>query len=132
MRIRKFSVKGLHGLIDAQLDFHSDLTVIVGRNGSGKTSVLDLISNLLRLDLEVLRRTTFTEAILELEDAEYPNAQISVHTNRGTRSVTLMLQDAQQATVPLDIVEPVEHIVPWFSTSSTAITTYSGIFTPAG
>ena len=56
MYIKHFEVEGLHGFVEAKLDFFRDLTIIVGRNGSGKTSVLDLISHLLRLDLEAIKK----------------------------------------------------------------------------
>jgi len=41
--IREFSVTNLNGQLTANLTFHSDLNLITGRNGSGKTTVLKLL-----------------------------------------------------------------------------------------
>ena len=68
MRVDRFTVEGLHGFVDASLDFFPDLTIIVGRNGSGKTSVLDLMSHLIRLDLEAIGKANFSTATLTLHD----------------------------------------------------------------
>jgi energy-coupling factor transporter ATP-binding protein EcfA2 len=41
--IRHFEVRGLNDHVDADLDFHEDLNILTGRNGSGKTSLLKLL-----------------------------------------------------------------------------------------
>lgn len=51
MRITNLSVTGLHGFIDAELMFKDDLAIIVGVNGAGKTSLLNLASYILKLDI---------------------------------------------------------------------------------
>lgn len=51
MRIANVSVTGLHGFIDADLNFENDLVIIVGANGAGKTSILNLTSYALKLDI---------------------------------------------------------------------------------
>ncbi|SIT40089.1 hypothetical protein BN2476_230380 [Paraburkholderia piptadeniae] len=64
MPIQQFHVRGLHGLIDARVDFNDDLTVIVGMNGSGKTSILTMMSDMLRFDVARLLDTQFESASL--------------------------------------------------------------------
>lgn len=59
MILIKFTVTRLHNLIDADIDFHDDINIVVGRNGSGKTSILALISSLIRMDIENIKSMLF-------------------------------------------------------------------------
>ena len=44
MQINKLKVVGLFGYIDKEIDFNSDLSLLVGINGSGKTSILNILN----------------------------------------------------------------------------------------
>lgn len=59
MRITSIEVTGLHGFISDKLVFDSELAIIVGMNGAGKTSILNLTANLLKLDIPNLAKTHF-------------------------------------------------------------------------
>jgi len=44
MKIKKLEIKGLHGNSEPLiLDFNSDLNILSGRNGAGKTTILKLM-----------------------------------------------------------------------------------------
>lgn len=64
MPIQQFHVRRLHGFIDARVEFNDDLTVIVGMNGSGKASILTMMSDMLRFDVARLIETKFETASL--------------------------------------------------------------------
>lgn len=59
MYIESVAVKGLHQVIDADLNFQSDLGIIVGINGAGKTSIINLMAHLVRLNIPELLRISF-------------------------------------------------------------------------
>jgi len=59
MRITNIRVVGLHGFISDELTFDNELAIIVGMNGAGKTSILNLTANLLKLDIPALAKTRF-------------------------------------------------------------------------
>ena len=59
MRITRICVVGLHGFISDELAFDNELAIIVGMNGAGKTSILNLAANLLKLDIPALAKTQF-------------------------------------------------------------------------
>lgn len=70
MPIQQFHVRRLHGLIDARVDFNNDLTILVGMNGSGKTSILTMITDMLRFDVPRLLQTEFEHASLLFSTSE--------------------------------------------------------------
>jgi predicted ATP-binding protein involved in virulence len=47
VKLKTLTVKNFRGLADLTLDFHPRLTVLVGENGIGKTSILDALAILL-------------------------------------------------------------------------------------
>ena len=59
MQITKFEVKRLHGTLTKDVDFQASLNLVVGINGSGKTSILNCISWLLKPDFGRLCTTQF-------------------------------------------------------------------------
>lgn len=64
MHINRVSVSGLHGFIDATIDLTDDLAIIVGVNGAGKTSILNLTAHLLRLNLMELLSVAFVSLVV--------------------------------------------------------------------
>ncbi len=48
MIIKKLTVKNFRGIRTLELSFNSNLTVIVGRNGAGKTTILDAVATMLQ------------------------------------------------------------------------------------
>lgn len=81
MIIKNFEVSGLHGIIDANLVFYDDLNVIVGLNGAGKTSVLTLLTALIRVDFEQVSEIPFEYVKVVLHDATVGDIIISGQNN---------------------------------------------------
>lgn len=48
MILQSLQIKDFRGIRDLEIDFHEQLTVIVGRNGAGKTSILDALAGMLQ------------------------------------------------------------------------------------
>ena len=46
MKINKLSIKGLYGVYDYDVKFNKDITFLYGINGSGKTTVLNIVSSI--------------------------------------------------------------------------------------
>lgn len=59
MQLEKLKILGLYGYIDKVIDFNSDLTLLVGINGSGKTSILNILYWILKPSLPNLCVTEF-------------------------------------------------------------------------
>ncbi len=54
MQLRTLSIRGLYRTLNLDVVFHEEVTLLVGINGSGKTSVLNVIDWLLRPDIQKL------------------------------------------------------------------------------
>ena len=59
MKITRFLGRSLHGHLDLDIEFFDDLTFITGKNGSGKTTVLNLIASILLPRLDYLAAAHF-------------------------------------------------------------------------
>ena len=99
MRVDSFVVNGLHGIIETDLTFRPDMNVIVGRNGSGKTSVLDLLSHIIRLDLPSIAKIQFSNATLTLSD--YNNEKFTVRLETIGAELTIAIQYADSKPASL-------------------------------
>lgn len=102
MKLIHFTVDRLHGFLDIDLAFKDDITIIVGRNGSGKTSALNLISDFLRLDLVSLKKVPFSAARLELSDSVAGKVVIVASNDDSSKEITITIGDSA-ATFPLSI-----------------------------
>jgi predicted ATPase len=83
MKITNLKVEKLHGYIDKDIDFESDLTLLVGINGSGKTSILNLINWLISPSLPQLCVTEFKSLTLNF-DYRKESYEIKCKHNKAT------------------------------------------------
>jgi predicted ATPase len=68
--VEKFEIKNLWGKQDYQFDFHKDLNILTGDNGSGKTTILKLMWYMLSGHIKLaLSEVVFDEAVLTTEIA---------------------------------------------------------------
>ena len=69
MKIHKFQGRGVNGHLDINLDFHNDCSFLTGINGSGKTTVLNLISSLITPNWELLSWYKFEQLKLKIQNS---------------------------------------------------------------
>lgn len=65
MRLLKLSINNLYGSLNREIKFNEELNLLVGINGSGKTSILNVIDWLLRPNLTELALVEFDSLSLE-------------------------------------------------------------------
>lgn len=94
MRLQSLNIKKLHGFLDISITFYDDLTVIVGVNGSGKTSALTLMSAILRLDIMSIRRIKFDSAELKAIGNAGQPIQIEALNVEGEFQLTLFTNES--------------------------------------
>lgn len=77
--ISKLSVKKLWGSRDIEINFNKDVNIFIGRNGTGKTTIINLISSILNLDTKMLNTIDFEYAEIVLQEhsgAKKPSIEI--------------------------------------------------------
>ena len=106
MQIHKIIIKKLYGYIDKEIDFNDDINLLVGINGSGKTSVLNLINWLLKPSFQNLCVTEYEEIDLffqfKKEEYKLTSRQDKVEVTIDIENLTIQKKyDKIQATFKL-------------------------------
>jgi predicted ATP-dependent endonuclease of OLD family len=81
MKINRVWAKNLHGNLTFDISLHSGINLLVGVNGSGKTSILNIIKWITSADVAMLSITEFREVGIEITLSTRRKATISVTQN---------------------------------------------------
>ena len=84
-RIKRIQIAGLWGARSVDISFNPKVNILIGPNGSGKTTVLNFIRFVLTADVQALADTEFETITLTLEDF---NA-------RRTRTIRVTVDDSK-------------------------------------
>lgn len=98
MQINKLIIKGLYGYIDKTINFNEDLTLLVGINGSGKTSILNIINWLLRPSISNLCVTEFKTIQLFFN---FKNVDYEIICKHNKATFTYNIKTANEKYNPL-------------------------------
>ena len=85
MRITKLRIRKLYGSMDKTIVFRDELNLLVGINGSGKTSILNAIDWLLRPNLVKLATTHFESLLLNFVHNEEHHELQAKQNNKQVR-----------------------------------------------
>lgn len=94
IRVKKLKLENFRGFDQLELEFHQDLTVLIGDNGAGKTAILDCLATLLNI---------FTIEIIKEEKGLGPSVSnieiLDIKTDKfETTAEICLLVDYKQAT----------------------------------
>lgn len=109
MQIDKLIIKGLYGYIDKTISFNEDLTLLVGINGSGKTSILNIINWLLRPSIPSLCVTEFKTIQLFIQFRSI-NYEITCKHNKTTFRYNIKTEKEKYNPLIVRIVTPPSEI----------------------
>ncbi len=68
--ISKVEIQGFWGKYKAVAALHDDVNIFIGRNGSGKTTFMDLLQGVLRVEPRILAAVDFESVTISLHDGE--------------------------------------------------------------
>ncbi|MBZ4187437.1 AAA family ATPase [Niabella beijingensis] len=108
MQIKNLEIKGLYGYINKSITFNNDLTLLVGINGSGKTSILNIVNWILRPSIAHLCVTEFKSIKLSFvfKDVDY-----TITCRHNSNSFVYSIQNGREKLSPLRVrmkVTPLE------------------------
>lgn len=90
MKLISFTANSVHGYLDFSLKLRTDVNFIAGLNGSGKTTVLNIIAALLTPSIEELAKIEFkTASLTVLKD---DGQQIEINARQSEDLLTIYLQ----------------------------------------
>lgn len=69
-KIKYISIKGFWGEYVCRSEFNNDINIIIGKNGTGKTTFMNILHAVLALDFDELRDNEFNEVTLSLVNNE--------------------------------------------------------------
>ena len=68
--VESFEITNLWGYRDIDLTFNRDVNIMIGPNGSGKTTILNILHSILAVDLPGLLDVNFDQAVIKLKEFE--------------------------------------------------------------
>jgi predicted ATP-dependent endonuclease of OLD family len=98
MLLNSLSIVGLHGELSLDVRFNEDITLLVGINGSGKTSVLNAIEWLLKPDLQRLAVADYTRLALRFVENATSYELAAIKT---ASTVTLSIHGSKSPLKPI-------------------------------
>ena len=94
MRFSQLHMQNFRGIRNLDIAFEPDMTVIIGRNGAGKTSVLDALASFMELILVSIKgmNTRTTHSSISLEDVRFETKSLSLQVqlqieDEGSKSI---------------------------------------------
>ena len=99
--IESFKIDKLWGYRDIDLTFHKDVNVLIGPNGSGKTTVLNLLHAILTADLPSLLNFSFDQAEIKLKG--FKGRSVRTITAKIDATGSLLELGVGKKKIPLDI-----------------------------
>jgi predicted ATP-dependent endonuclease of OLD family len=95
MQLQSLSIVGLHGALTLDVSFNEAITLLVGINGSGKTSVLNAVEWLLKPDMKQLATAVYSRLCLKFTEGKTP------YVLTATKSAALVILSLEGTKVPL-------------------------------
>ena len=100
-RIDRAEISGFWGNREIVIDFHFDVNFFIGVNGSGKTTVINIIAAALSADFTTLDRLPFQKLKLELSEVggrKKPSIEVEKVENEDTPYSSIVYRLKEKAS----------------------------------
>jgi len=110
MKLKRLEIRKLYGTFTKTVDFDESLNLLVGINGSGKTSILNCIDWLLKPDLPRLASTKFQLLRLRFN---HQDKDLSILAKHEGGRLTIVEESGQLSdqTISVDLIRPLDSII---------------------
>lgn len=97
MKIKTLQIKKFKGLTNFSINFNSDVTVLIGENGTGKTTILETVYNMLTYDANTSRNKVNAHNTIEqdsffMQDSEFTGCSLKVNIS-NEKSYSIAIDD---------------------------------------
>lgn len=120
MRIRKVSIREMYGYMSMDVEFNEEITLLIGINGSGKTTVLNVIDWLLKPNFGRLATSIYKRLSIEFTIYGKKCEIVSVKKD-GVVTIAMMEGGFEHVPIKIDILGHVDN------ESDDATELYSGL-----
>ncbi len=100
MRIKRVTIRNMYGSYSTDVSFKPDVNILVGINGSGKTTVLNCIDWVFRLDLASLSTVQFDEIAIQFQHDGKP---YSLEVTQGKDFLSITESKSGRFTHPITV-----------------------------
>ncbi|MFM0008239.1 AAA family ATPase [Paraburkholderia dipogonis] len=106
MKLIKFTATGVHGVMNFDVNFNEQITLLVGINGSGKTTVLNITSWLLSLKFGHIATIDFKTISVSLR---HDDRLLTIRAEKNKNHIEISLDGYSEKFAP--ILVPLRHYV---------------------
>ena len=101
--INRLIAVGIHGRFDIDLEFSAGVNIVHGSNGTGKTTLLHILTNAANLDVERFANLSYRTIRLEIANGRVIEfTGVPSERDEHLSDVTLFIDDQEVATWPPD------------------------------
>lgn len=114
-KVDKVEIDGFWHRFDVSCQFNEDVNIIIGRNGTGKTTFMNILHSVLRVDLTGLSENDFEEIkitliergkrktikVKKIEDDDYPFPLVEYQISRKKKTLRLLGSDDRRVSPAL-------------------------------
>lgn len=93
MRLLSFYVENVRGFLTKEIFFRDKVTFLIGINGSGKTSVLNLLLGLLTPNMRTLMKIQYDKICLT---CKHDNETIEISSKKDNNTITINYKDNEK------------------------------------
>lgn len=107
MRIKQINIEKLFGMFDYEIPFNLDerITIIHGKNGMGKTVILNLINDIFNKSFDRVLKTKFKSITITFENNSLLNLKRPSKQTQQDVCLLLSFTDEKEETVALNLPE---------------------------
>ena len=90
-KIQSIAINGFWQRLDSFCSFNDNVNIIIGRNGSGKTTFMNILHSILSLDIDGMLNNDFNSAEIKLKD--------------GRKLKTIKIKKVESVRSPFSVIE---------------------------
>ena len=105
-KISKIEISKFWGNKDISLSLHPDVNFLIGRNGSGKTTIINIITAAIRVDISSLLVLPFSSVIISFDDSSCISVRKKLKTFTEGLEYSVRFRNNRQKVFNISSIEP--------------------------